>query len=219
MKHKIVPILAAAALTLAASGASAATIIGAVSATASNTTPGFGIGHTIDQSGLSVNYVSGVTDFDTYIGLSPMHSLSASTEWFGALGSTSATVEYDLGAVFSIDRLALWNEESSGFGTGLISVSTDGITYSNLTTINPFDNPLADYPAEVFGFAATSLRYFRMELSGCPQIDPGSYNSCAIGEVAFATAAAVPVPASLPLLVGALGAFGFLRRKRNKSVA
>ena len=41
----------------------------------------------------------------------------AGFEWFSNSGTTAAVVTYDLGAVITIDRLALWNEESSGIGT------------------------------------------------------------------------------------------------------
>jgi hypothetical protein len=86
-------------------------------------------------------------------------------------------------------------------------------------TINPFDNPLADYAAEVFNFSVVSAQYFRLELSGCPQPDPGSFNGCAIGEIAFRSidTPPIPIPAAAPLLLSGLAAFGFAARRRRRA--
>lgn len=212
----------ALATTLGLAPAQAATIIGAVSATAtSETSSTYGIQNAINQSGLSAGYTSGVTDFDAYIASGPTHSLSATTEWFGAFGTLADTLIFNLGSVFDIGRIALWNEESSGFGKGVVSTSTDGITYTLLTTLFPIDNPYADYKAEVFSFAEVAAQYFKIEVSECPQPIVGSYQSCAMGEIAFSTddgIAPVPVPAAAPLFVTALGLLGIggARRRRNR---
>lgn len=206
-----------------ATSAHATVILSPTAATASSDSgPAYAIGNTINQSGLSAGFTSGVTDFDTYLAGNPMHSLNADTEWFGAYGTTSATVTYDLGSAWAIDRLALWNEESSGIGMFDLFVSLDGVAFTQIANdLTPFDNPLADYPAEVFGLGLHTARYVRMDLSGCPQLDPGSYPSCAIGEVAFSAARAtsVPEPGSLGLFGTALAGFAgllfFDRRRRT----
>lgn len=199
--------------------AAAGPILSPVGGTINSGGPGFGsLADTFNQNGLSSNFTSGVTDFDTYIGTNPTHSLVFSgNEWFSNQGSSSASVTYDLGSVFSFDALALWNEESSGIGLLDLLVSTDGTSFSNLVTgLTPFDNPLADYPAEVFSFGATSAQFVRFDMSNCPQLNPGSFNACAIGEVAFRTTQVtqVPEPGTLGLLgLGLVGVAGFRRRK------
>jgi len=113
----------------------------------------------------------------------------------------SATVTYDLGGPFTVDRLALWNEDSVGIGLLDLRYSSDGISFSPLSLgLTPTDNAeLADYPAQVFSFAATNARYVRFEMSRCPQGTTQQQPGCAIGEVAFRVAdqQQVPEPATL----------------------
>ena len=179
----------------------------------------FGINNTINQSGLSSNFVSGVTDFDTYLAINPTHSvLSSQNEWFTPEGIHSAQVNYDLGGIYNIDKLALWNEEASGIGAFNISVSSDNTNFSLLSAgLMPFNNPLdSDYLAEVFLFGSTSARYVRFDITDCPQAN-SIFDGCGIGEVAFSgELSPIPVPAALPLMASALGAFGLVGRRRNK---
>lgn len=217
--------MGAALLALSATTAlpaAAQVIIAPVAAVIDSGGPGSGsINDTFNQSGLSAGYTAGVTNFDSYIASNPTHtSAFAGNEWFGNFGTTTAVVTYDLGSAQTIDRLALWNEESSGIGLLSLLGSTDNVTFTALGTYSPVDVPLADYPAQVFSFAATSLRYLRFDMSGCPQPNPGSYQSCAIGEVAFRTAGiAVPEPASWAMMIGGLALVGgALRRRKAASV-
>lgn len=199
--------------------AHAGLITSAASATASSEFSGtFDIGNTIDQSGLSSTYISGVTDFATYLGTNPTHTLiAANNEWFTANGVTTATVVYDMGSALNLLNLALWNEEFSGFGQAIISSSLDNVTFSALTSINPVDSPSnLDYGAQVFGLGVTA-RYLRFDLSGCPQPDGSTSLLCGIGEVAFdvgGTTGSVPEPTSLALLGLGLAGFGFSRKRK-----
>lgn len=180
--------------------------------------PGFGsLDDTRDQSGLSAGFTSGVTGFDAYLAGNPTHtSIFSGFEWFSNVGTTSARVTYGLGSLYSVSALALWNEESSGIGLLNLSFSTDGVTFVPFFAAAPFDNPLADYPAERFNFAPINATHIRFDMSGCPQPNPGSFRACAIGEVAFRVEPAnVPEP-GLIALVG-LGLAGVVRRRRLAS--
>lgn len=214
-------------LSMSGGAAQAATIVGAVSVTPSSEREGVPAINTINQSGLIIGlvsgvYVSGVTDFDTYIGMNPEHTVIAfGTEWFSDFGNIVATLTFDLGSVLRIDRVALWVEESAGFSTAVLSSSVDGGLFANLATINPVDYPILGYPAQVFGFAATDMRYFRMSMSGCPQPNPGSTQECSLGEIAWSSVAArpapIPVPAAGLLLLPALGALATVDRRRRSA--
>jgi hypothetical protein len=55
-------------------------------------------------------------------------------------------------------------------------------------------------------------------MSDCPQSDPGTFPSCAIGEVAFNQTGIppVPVPGAFPLLALALGTLGGVAVRRRR---
>jgi hypothetical protein len=207
----------------AASAAQGQTIVSAVDGVINSGGPGEGLLiNTWNQAGLLSNYVSGVTNFATYIGTNPMHTLVFSgNEWFSNSGTTSASVTYDLGATMGINALALWNEETSGIGLLNLYASVDGLNFNALSLgLTPFDNPLANYPAEVFDFSATNFRYIRFDMSNCPQPNPGTYPSCAIGEVAFQTGAAStvsPEPGTYALMLSGLVGVGFVARRRRSA--
>lgn len=218
-------LIAVAALVSAPALAGPGVIIAPVSATIDVSGPGEGsIADTYNENGLLSHYTPGLTNFDAYIATNPMHSLSfLNNEWFGNSGTTTAQVTYDLGSVKAINALALWNEESSGIGRLDLTGSADGITFSAIGTYSPFDNPLADYPAQVFTFSATSVQFVRFGMSGCPQPDPAGFASCAIGEVAFRTVASgdgtVPEPAAWALMIAGFGLVGAVMRRRREDFA
>lgn len=214
--------LAVAGLAAASVGVQAGVVRSAVGGTINAGGPGFGtLVETYNQAGLSAGYTNGVTDFDTYIAGNPTHTyIYGGYEWFSNSGSTSASVTYDLGASYNLNAMAIWVEESSGFGSLDLLGSTDGVNFFNLSMgISPVDYPLADYPAQVFGFGSTSVRYVRMDMSNCPQPNPADFQGCAIGEVAFRDAGNdnhVPEPAGLALAALGLLAGGALGRRAKR---
>jgi hypothetical protein len=218
-------LLAVAVLTSGitiASPAAAQTIIRPVAATINSGGPGAGsIADTYNGAGLSTNFVSGVTNFDAYIASGPTHTfVFQNTEWFSNPNTTAATVTYDLGSIFGIDRLALWNEEASGIGSLNLLGSTDGSAFTAFASgLLPTDHLGGAYAADVFAFAAQSVRYVRFEMSGCPQPNrQETYPGCAIGEVAFRTAnVTIPEPSTYALLGSGLLAIGGVATRRRRA--
>lgn len=217
----------------------ASTIVAPVTASASTTFSSssgnnYSILHTIDQSGLSLGYVSGETDFDSYLAGNPTHtSLANGNEWFsqdyGRRRIASQVVTYGFGALTSINGFALWNEEFAGIGTTQLwwSAAIDG-EFTLLDTIVPLDTAFGtpNYSAQEFQFAAIDMLFFRLVISDClgPPRRESNYRGCGIGEVAFSAILPsgpddnnpiVPLPAALPLLVSALGFLVWAGRRRK----
>ncbi len=233
-KIGVASLLSTLVMLSATSNASATGLIfSPVSGVINNGGSGFGnLADTYNQNGLATKFVSGVTNFDSYLALNPTHTFAYSgNEWFSNFGTQSTTVTYDLGSVRSIDRLALWNEDASGIGRLNLAYSTDNITFSSLAAgLTPFNNALnSAYPADVFAFATTNARYVRFEASECRQ---SVFAACAIGEVAFsisnptvsvpnrflANSATAAVPEPLTIAGTLFGGTAVLRiRKRLKA--
>jgi len=219
-------LLLGVAMFSAAYNADAQQIIAPTSGVINSSGPGFGtLTETFDQTGLFSGYVSGVTNFDAYLGTGPRHNeVFFGNEWFSNENTTSASVTYSLGSIISIDRLALWNEESSGIGILDLYSSTDGVTFTALALgLLPTDNPLTlpssvGYLADVFSFSGANAQFVRFDMSNCPQPVPGAFASCAIGEVAFRVAA-IPEPEIYVMLAAGLGMMGFVARRRKQQLA
>ncbi|HTD89345.1 MAG TPA: PEP-CTERM sorting domain-containing protein [Burkholderiales bacterium] len=203
-------------LVLVFSGVSSAgVILQATSATASSTFSGYSAAKATNQQGLTVGYVSGVTDFDTYVATATHSDPSLATgglAWFNNGGSTS-TFDMDFGAATLLQRLVLWTDVSNpnninGFDVLLSNDPTFG-SFINAGSFNATDDPNNPTIAQVFDFADASARYLRLNITS-------NYGGPFTGfaEAAVETSAVIPEPASLVLLGLGLFALGFSHRKK-----
>jgi hypothetical protein len=177
-----------------------------------------------NQSGLSTGYISGVTDFDSYIASGVTHATSASPggTWLsnGVADIGYTEMRFDLGAAMQISKLVLWNG-SAGNDAALRSfyvMTSNDPDFGSGITLHLFENIFGNEgpePATVFDMTDSTARYVRL------QFDSYYGNPCclAIGEIAFdaSSVAPVPVPASLPLLLAGFGGLLALRRKSRKN--
>lgn len=169
----------------------------------------------IDQNGLNQNYVSGVTDFDTFVA-STTHYSGYYTTWLSG-GPLTGNVDFDLGSAHTIDGMALWaNGQPAGVVLEYVRdfqlyVSNDA-SFTSSTLLGTFtlnttwgnDND----PGHAFSFAAVTTQYVRMVILS----NNGANWTTAIDETVFSMV--VPAPGAAALL-GISGLTAIRRRRAS----
>ncbi len=184
--------------------------------------PGFGTcTETHNQAGLALGYIDGVTSLHPYVATPPMHTdIFSGFEWFSESGTTSASVSYFLDAsphVQWVDHFILWNEESSGIGIFDLYYGAFAGDLSDLVLagISPIDNGgPAPYAPEFWEFAPRpTIGWWTLVMDRCPQPIVGSFDACAVGEVAWG--GSVPEPATWAMMIAGFGMVGWAMRRRT----
>jgi len=167
----------------------------------------------IDHSGLSTNFVNGVTDFNTYLTGNPTHTiLSNFNEWFAPFNPpiSPGVIIFDLGGTYTIDAMAIWNEESGGvkdialYGDlGLIGNFLINSNYSYLSS--------GSYPAQVVTFTPMTTQYVALVMNS---VWANAWPSPSIGELAFRSV--IPEPATYASFLGIGSLVGLRALKRFK---
>jgi hypothetical protein len=208
------PGLAALALAsaLIAAPASAA-VITPVGVTASNTFPlwnEYKAENLINGSGLSGG----------------LHDANYANMWMTDLSVDAATLTFDLGGVFKLSSIDVWNYNfgREEFASTLdraskaftLSISTDGVTFTEVLA-GEFARGTGNLlGAETFGLSGAA-RFVQLNLSGNHQQYPEYYGYSPIGlsEVRFA-GSAVPEPAIWAMMIAGFGlAGGAIRARRG----
>lgn len=163
------------------------------------------------------NYVSGGGSFvvtGSYYTTSDPRGLDLINAIFGrawAIGGDTASGSFALDAAaaagtnFADDPATLANQS----GTSLVSIA------SLVSGERAIYNDGVNASVVSFGFGSGTVSYLGYDWFGTPSADWDTVLASAIGT----SLAPVPIPAALPLLLGALGAFGGFAVRRRKSAA
>lgn len=171
---------------------------------------------TIDQSGLAAGYVSGVTDFDTFVAATNTVSGGGSfNTWFSQSGDTTGNLEFDLGGSFAVDSLALWADPQGAGQTvnNFNLLADDNALFSSPILLGNFyavdGTSDATNFGQIFAFSTVVASHFRIEILS----NHGSTLTTGLVEVAF-EASPVPVPGIVWAFVSALGLLYSAKRNR-----
>ena len=171
----------------------------------------------INQSGLSTGFISGVTDFDTYIAGNPTANCNnCAPQYFGVDGAYSGVIDFDLGGIFSVNQLALGNNDARGI-TSFEIFTSDSASFTGAVSVGVFSSTVSgdaqlNRPIEVFDLLDTNAQFVRLEVYS------HATSILGISELAFDVAppSSVPVPAAVWLFgSGLLGLVGLARRKKS----
>jgi hypothetical protein len=185
-----------------------------VQGTSPDSNSGFGVDALINQSGLSANYTSGVTDFSAFTSTTRANyrayggSLFTNVAGIGGLGS----FYLDLGNVFSVSAGATWGQDG-----GTATMTAYDLFYSDTfgsagsrTLVGRFSAGVSPN-AFAHTFSAVNARYFELDV-----VSNGGFGGTRVNELVFGgqAVAAVPEPSTLALFGIGLFGMGLARRKK-----
>ncbi|MEO8068989.1 MAG: T9SS type A sorting domain-containing protein [Flavobacteriales bacterium] len=149
----------------------------------------------LDHSGLTPDFTSGVTPWGAYNNLDLCASLhvpgAGDLEFWGLVQADLGHVILDMGFEGTWDRMAIYNEETTGLGTEPTTLSfgpTANGPWEDLCRPTLTDNPPStSYGPDVLSFPPVTTRYFRVTGAGSTFILQGQY-AFAVAEVFVGTA-------------------------------
>ena len=160
--------------------------------------PFSGLGRLLDHSGLSVDFISGSTPWGAYNGgdlCGVTHSILIVDEFWCSVDTATQEVHLvlDMGLETSWDRMAFFNEESTGFGTGSLHIEqgpTGTGPWSNVgwwwltehTVVMDYGPDLVVFPVPII------TRYLRLTAQPRPPDGGSATTELSIGEIILGTA-------------------------------
>jgi hypothetical protein len=154
----------------------------------------------INQSGLDKPFTSGVTDFDAYFntGEPAFAQAAAGNNWQSETFFTlpvMGTVDFDFGAVYSIDRLAVWNISMRDIKIHISDSSIASLQeVASLSLPNHLNFPFS-YRHDLLDLGAPhDVRFLRIEIDSVHLFSPtDTFGFAIVGEI-VASAAATAQP-------------------------
>jgi hypothetical protein len=143
----------------------------------------------INQSSLDKPFTSGVTDFDAYFDSGdPPFGQGGPGNWqsdFSFNLPLMGFVDFDLGAVYAIERMAIWNRSLENIEI-LVSETQGGpfASAGSFTLVNHLNFPFSYVPEILDLDDAFQARYLRIDINSTYKFDPSDTFAYAIvGEV------------------------------------
>ncbi|MEP7706439.1 PEP-CTERM sorting domain-containing protein [Paraglaciecola sp. 25GB23A] len=197
-------------------GASAGVILSAESV-ANNTLgvfssiPANSVDFLSDGSGLPA-FVSGTTDFATYISGNPSHAgFDFSNAWASADNVVIGVIDFFLGSQYSIEQLAFWSQANAGQAINSFAIFTSvDSSFAAATAVGAFNGVQSSQAAQVFDLTDSIGSYVRLQVIS----NYGSGLTTTLGEIAFDvnSSSHVPTPGILALFSLGLAGLGWSRR-------
>lgn len=224
MRKRLQSLALTAVAAAAVAGPAAAGVIitpKSVTVLAGGTAAGYDVSDIINQSGLSITYKSGVTDFETYLASDPLHAFDAG-EWLSEGPNSSARIVFDFGEIVELAGFAIFNEDATSMTQINIQIGEEPDPQAGLGGVfYPTQNPFGvAYRPTTHNRAPVNARYFAFEIFGCNRAG-FAHNGCGIGEVVFnsttpAPVGGVPEPATWAMMImGFMGTGAAIRRRRQ----
>lgn len=182
----------------------------------------------VNQSGLSITYTSGVTDYDTYVASSPKHYGSSSSN--GVFDQLPTFIDLDFGSAITFTDFGLWNDNDyQGIKNFNILVSNNS-AFSSATTLGAFtayfntaSNPngaLVDHSnaldIQLFDLGSVTGRYVRVEVLSAHSNTYSNFGEFIFGGSISNNVSAIPEPASAFAVCGLLVSGMFLRSRKQR---
>lgn len=147
-----------------------------------------------------------------------LHSGNWEAKWL-LDGVTTGNLTFDLGGLYKIGSTTIWNYGPGCCGEGRsvqdlsISLSTDGVNYSEFGAF-VLSKPTTDpFGGETLGLGDTTARFVRFDIKS----NHGEADYTGLSEVKFDGVSAVPEASSLAYGLIGLATAALLQRRRNNA--
>lgn len=163
------------------------------------------VSNLINPSDLSLPYVSGVTDFDSYVASAP----TTSNVWLSGSNVLTGNVIFDMGSSMELSSIAIWNADGLAAVVDFNLVGANDSGFSSPVTLLSGATAVDPGPA-AYDFAPTTVQYVRMEILSVN----GSTLFAGMHDVVFE--GVVPEPSAYSLFAASLvGVVVLMRRRRT----
>lgn len=178
----------------------------------------------IDRSGLAKSFTSGLTSYDDYQSTlpAPTHAQPTGNQWISPIDTSlplQGYVDFDLGAAFVFDEIALWQVSLKDVSFLVADAPTGPWTLVGRFLPPSHVSFIGSYPIDRLDLGVERQgRYLRLQIHDCHKFSANdTFASANVGEIALRTKV-VPEPGLAAMLgAGALLLAGQARRVRGRT--